>query len=157
MDKTTQIEMLTQDYLNAFLSFAKKRTGNFSEAEELAQEIAYQCVISISKGKSISNFEAFVWSIAHNTYKRWCIRRQTISIEGEYDTFSSIANDDLPVDSTLMDKESFNLVRRQLSRLSNLYRKTLVHFYYDELSIREISEFLGISEEMVKFYLLTQG
>lgn len=154
MDKTEQIKEITDIYLVAFLSFALKRINNFNEAEELAQEIAYQCLLSINRCSTINNFEAFVWSIAHNTFKKWCIRKQMVSIDSESDTFTNIVSVDLPVEDSLINEENFNLVRRELSRLSNLYRQTLVCFYYEELSIREISKKLNISEEMVKFYLV---
>ena len=154
MDKTEQIKKITEIYLVAFLSCDIKRINNFSEAEKLAQEIAYQSILSINKGNIIKNFDAFVWSIAHNTYKKWLKRKQTVSLDDEYNTFSNIINDDLPIEDTLINQENFNLVRRELSHLSNLYRQTLVCFYYDELPIRDISTKLEISEEMVKFYLL---
>lgn len=154
MDKTEQIKKITDIYLVAFLSFALKRINNFNEAEELAQEIAYQCILSINRCSIINNFEAFIWSIAHNTFKKWCIRKQAASLDVESDTFSNIMSSDMPIEDTLINQENFNLVRRELSRLSNLYRQTLVYFYYDELPIRDISKKLEISEEMVKFYLL---
>jgi RNA polymerase sigma factor (sigma-70 family) len=153
MDRNDQLEKLTQNYLAAFLSFAFKRINNLYEAEELAQEIAYQCDVSISKGKSIERFDAFIWSVAHNTYKKWCMRKQPISLEGEFDTFSNLAGDALPIDDTLVKQEDVELIHLELSRLSKLYRQTLVCFYYEELSIRMIAAKLNISEEMVKFYL----
>ncbi len=102
MDTEAQIERLTQLYLAAFLSFAVKRINDFNEAEELAQEIVCQCLLSIHKGKAIRNFDAFVWSVAPNTYKRWCVRKQTVSLEAEYDTYSNIMHDAMPIEDGLV-------------------------------------------------------
>jgi RNA polymerase sigma-70 factor (ECF subfamily) len=152
--KSEYFEILTSDYLPAFLAFAIKNTNNLHEAEELSQETAYQCVLAIRKSEgSISNFNAFVWGIAHNSYKRWCARKKPISLDGEFDTLSNIMSDDAPIDSEIIQVEETARIHFELSRLADLYRKTLVCFYYDEMSISETSEKLGISVEMVKFYL----
>jgi hypothetical protein len=53
----------------------------------------------------------------------------------------------------MIREEETAWIRFELSKLADLYRKVLVCFYYDELSIAETSVLLGISVEMVKFYL----
>lgn len=153
--KPEYFEKLTNDYLPAFLAFAIKNISDIHEAENFAQETAYQCVIALSKTDNISNFNAFIWSIVHNTYKRWCVRKKYVSIDDEnlFDTFSNVIIDDIPIESEIIREEETHRIHLELSRLTGLYRKTLVCFYYDEISIAEISEKLGISVEMVKYYL----
>jgi len=143
--KSEYLDVLISDYLPAFLAFAIKNTNNLHEAEELSQETAYQCVLAINKSDgNISNFNAFVWGIAHNSYKRWCARKKPISLDGEFDTLSNIMSDDAPIDIEIIQVEETVRIRLELSRLTGLYRKTLVCFYYDEMSISETSKKLGI-------------
>ncbi len=66
-----KLEVLSNEYIEAFLVFAVKRTNNLNEAEELSQEITFECVKAIHNKTNIQNFNAYLWSIAHNTYKRW--------------------------------------------------------------------------------------
>jgi len=153
LNKSEQIDQLTKVYLPAFLAFAIKKVGNVDQGEELSQEIAYQCILAIEKGNIKNNFEAFLWSIAHNTFKRWCGRKKALSLDDEYDTYSNIVCDDIPVIETLIQTENANKIRMELLRLSKDYRKTLVCFYYGQLSIQEIAQKLHLSEGMVKFYL----
>jgi RNA polymerase sigma factor, sigma-70 family len=154
-NKTEYLEKLTSEYLPAFLAFAIKNINNLHEAEEFSQETAYQCVLAINKTESISNFNAFIWGIVHNTYKRWCARKKYISLDDDtlFDTFSNVMVNHVPVETGIIREEENNRIHLELSRLTDLYRKTLVCFYYDEMSTAETSEKLGISVEMVKFYL----
>ena len=153
--KIEYLDRLTNEYLPAFLAFGIKNISNLHEAEEFSQETAYQCVLAINKADSISNFNAFIWSVAHNTYKRWCARKKHVSFndDSQYDTLSNIISSDTPIEEAIIQEEDNKRIRLELSRLIDLYRKTMVCFYYDELSITETSDKLGISVEMVKFYL----
>ena len=160
MEKNTKqyINILTNEYLKPFYAFAVNRTNNAYEAEELAQEITYQCVAALNKTGEIDNLNAFLWSVAHNTYKRRCYKKnnaKTASFDDNADYISNIA-DISPrsnVEDSLVKAEDMRMIRKELSVMSNFYRKTLVCFYYDSLTIAEIGKKLGLSVEMVKFYL----
>jgi len=151
--QSAYLEKITVDYLPAFLSFAMKNINDLHEAEEFSQEVAYQCVLAITKSRGdFSNFNGFVWSIAHNTYKRWCARKKHVSLDA-CNAFSNVMQTNVPLDSDIIHEEAKRRIHLELSRLANLYRKTLVCFYYDEMSIAETAEKLSMSIEMVKFYL----
>lgn len=153
MTKNEQLNKITSEYLSAFLGFAIHKIGNFSEAEELAQEIACQCVIAVRRGIPEEKFDAYLWSVAHNTFKRWCGRKKALPLDGDTDCLSNIASRDLPAIERIIEREEADSVRLALSRLSSDYRKTLVSVYYDELSIRDTAARLSLTEGMVKFYL----
>jgi RNA polymerase sigma factor (sigma-70 family) len=152
------IKILTDEYLKLFHAFAINRTNNAYEAEELAQETAYQCIAALSKQRDIDDLNAFLWSIAHNTYKRWLYKKKHSQnkIQSDDDNISyieNIADTESNIEENLIKSEDMRLLRRELSLLTNFYRRTLVCFYYDELSIAETAAELDLSVEMVKFYL----
>ena len=155
MTEEIAMQRLSQEFLPAFLGFSIQKIGNIKEAEELSQEIAYQCVIAIRKGNIGENYEAYLWTIAHNTFRKWCIRkeRRPISLDDECNSLSNIPSYDPPVEERLIQKEEIAALRKALSRLSRDYRNVLVCYYYDELSIADTGKQLGLSEGMVKFYL----
>ena len=76
-----------------------------------------------------------------------------MSLDDELNTFSNVMSADVPFETGIIQEEENTRIHLELSRLTDLYRKTLVYFYYDEISIIEISAKQGISVEMVKFYL----
>ncbi|MBQ8287162.1 MAG: sigma-70 family RNA polymerase sigma factor [Clostridia bacterium] len=155
MTEEAAMQRLTEEFLPAFLGFSIQKIGNIKEAEELSQEIAYQCVIAIRKGNIGENFEAYLWTIAHNTFRKWCIRKECrpVSLDDECNSLSNIPSYDPPVEERLIREEETAALRKALSRLSRDYRNALVCYYYDELSIADTGKKLGLSEGMVKFYL----
>ena len=152
-----RMEVLTQSYLPAFLAFAHAKIYDDNEAEDLAQEIAYQCITALKKQQEVTNLNGFLWSIAHNTLKRW-YGRQKVSAwqEDDMDTYTNVWQCETDIEESFIQKEEWNQIRLEISRLSKFYRETLVYFYYEELSIRAIADHLNLSQEMVKFYL-TKG
>ncbi|MCL2774266.1 MAG: sigma-70 family RNA polymerase sigma factor [Oscillospiraceae bacterium] len=152
------INILTDEYLKPFYAFAVSRTNNAYEAEELAQEITYQCVVALNKSNEIDNLNAFLWSVAHNTYKRRLYKKNNARMTSLDDNADYINNivDISPrsnIEDLLVKSEDMRQIRKELAIMSNFYRKVLVCFYYDSLTIPEIGKKLGLSVEMVKFYL----
>ncbi len=148
-----KLDLLANEYLEAFLAFAHKRTSTVNEAEELSQEIALECVKAIHRNKCSENFNAYLWSIAHNTYKRWLHKNRKITLDENIEYIGQISDSSENMLVTLMQTEEMGLLRKKLSFLSSLYRRCLVYFYFEEMSIAEIATKLCISVEMVKFYL----
>ena len=70
-----------------------------------------------------------------------------------FNTLSNVISGDVIIDAEIIKEDEAGRIHLELSRLTELYRRTLVCFYYDEMTIAETSEKLGISVEMVKFYL----
>ena len=153
MTKDEQLQKIIDEYMSAFLGFAINKLGNITEAEELAQEIVFQAILAVNRGDIRDNFNAYIWSIAYNTFKRRCKRKVLLSLDGGTDSFSNIASNDIPVTEQIVSTEEASAVRLALSRLTSDYRKTIVCFYFNELSTREISKRLLLTEGMVKFYL----
>ena len=148
----TLYNILCEQYLPAFLGFARSRVSDPDTAEELCQEMAFRCLNAIREGRIKDNPDAYFWSVAHNTCKSYYARKQPISLE------ASALGDILPADNFSLEEEAeqaeeYADIRRALSRLSGLYRKILVLHYYDEMPVAKIAESLDISESMVKFYL----
>jgi len=142
----TNLLILTTKYIPIFLAFAHSRINDFLEAEELAQEISFQCVLALNRDQSIENINAYLWSIAHNTFKRWCARKKYILFDDDENMYSNLIPQGYSIEDELVHLEETNRVRLELSRLSRQYRNALVCFYYDNLSIQQTSEKLGISE-----------
>ncbi len=144
--------ILCEQYLPAFLGFARSRVSDADAAEELCQEMAFRCVSAIHENRIRDNYDAYFWSVAHNTCKSYYARRQPLSIE-EHNLGNVLISDDRSPEETAAEHEEYEEIRRALSHLSGLYRRILIAHYYDEMAVCDIAESFGISESMVKFYL----
>ena len=151
-NRTAYESLLVNTYLPAFLGFARSRVGDMDAAQELAQEMACRCVTAIAENRIRENPDAYFWSVAHNTYKTYLVRRQHISIE-EHNLGAVLLSDDPPPEEQAAYEEELASVRRALSHLAGQYRQILVMHYYDGAPVAQIAQTLALSESMVKFYL----
>lgn len=136
------------DAAKSILSYCTARTSTQSDAEDLAQDIIVELYKSIGNLKSDAAFYGFMWSVAENVYKQWCRQK---SKKSECELTDNVVEETAEIEEE--DDSDIYLLRRELTLLSEKYRRAAVLYYIDEKSCSEISEILSISESMVKYLL----
>ena len=141
---------LLSDNLKSIFAFSLSRLYDRSEAEDLTNDIVCEVLKCAHRLKNDDAFYAFMWRIAENTFKKR-IRKsnfQTLEFdEGFVGTYWTTPEE------KYLETEELHLLRRELSLLSKQYREIIVAYYFTGKSCSEISADLGISTEMVKYYL----
>lgn len=146
MDKK-ELDAKIEEIAKALLSYCSARTSNYFEAEDLAQDIILEIYKSSDNIRNADAVYGFMWAVAGNVYKNWC-KNKSKSNECEMtDCLPEIAEPLAEDDSTL------HLLRRELTLLSEKYRKAVILYYIENKSCSEISDILSISESMVKYLL----
>ncbi len=129
------------------LSYCTARTSNQFDAEDLAHEIIlaiYQSAGHIRKPEAIYGF---MWGVAGNVYRQWCKDRAK-------EKACALTEDCPDMEETPDENDSvLCLLRRELTLLSEKYRKAVILYYIDNKSCSEISDCLKVSESMVKYLL----
>ena len=138
-----------EENIKTIFAYSFARVGNRSDAEDLTSEIILAIIQNGEKIKDPNAFYGFVWGIAANTYKSF-IRKKSKFCCQELDENAS--TDDYVLES-ICAREDLNRLRRELTLLSKEHRECTVSYYIDGLSCAETAEKLGISLEMVKYYL----
>ncbi len=153
MQTHEQLARLEQYYLHAFLGYAIKHLRNIHEAEELAQEIACRALCAIRSGMigEAVDFDAYLWRIARNTLVNMVRLRDRAPLSEE--AMLGMASDEPTAEDALIRAEEQAELRLALSRLWGNYRRVIVCHYYEEMPVLDIAARLGLSVEMVKFYL----
>lgn len=146
MDKR-ELDARVEDIAKALLSYCSARTSNHFEAEDLAHDIILEIYKSADNIRNADAVYGFMWAVAGNVYKQWCKNKAKVKNCELTDNFPDVA--ELPIE----DDSSLHLLRRELSLLSEKYRKAVVLYYIENKSCSEISVRLGISESMVKYLL----
>ncbi len=141
-------ELIVENMKNIF-GFSLSRLQNREAADELASDIIYEILKSAPKLSDESRFYAFMWRIAENKYADH-LRKKYKQKHTELDETMA---DDKNVETDVILKEDLTLLRRELSLLSEQYRRATVMYYIEGLSCSQISEKMSISTEMVKYYL----
>ncbi|MBQ8496263.1 MAG: RNA polymerase sigma factor [Clostridia bacterium] len=142
-----ELDAKVEDMAKTLLSYCSARTSNHFEAEDLAQDIILEIYKSADNIRNIDAVYGFMWAVAGNVYKQWC-KNKAKDKECEL-------TDHLPDVAELLDADdsSLQLLRRELTLLSEKYRKAVVLYYIENKSCSEISDCLSISENMVKYLL----
>ena len=133
----------------SILSYCMSRTANQQDAEDLAQDILCEMVKSAQNIRDEQAFYAFMWSVARNVCKQWYRKKQLLR-ECELP-------EDLPAETgdpaEQEEQTDLYLLRRELSLLSEKYRRATILYYLENRSCSEIASRLQISESMVKYLL----
>ncbi len=141
-------------HLEMLFYFSLKKTGSRSDAEELAQEIACEAVVSLGKGVAPVDFDRWLWGVARKRYARWVESKQK-----QRASFVSLDTVDLAAklppasdnpEEEYIRQEQLHLLRRELALLSRAYREILVAYYIEKKRIADIARNLGVPEGTIK-------
>ncbi|MBO5197729.1 MAG: sigma-70 family RNA polymerase sigma factor, partial [Lachnospiraceae bacterium] len=146
MNETELHEKITEVSKTVF-SYCMLKTPTREEAEDLSQDILYELIKSAENIRDDKAFYAFMWGIAGNVYKQWYrkkLKKNTCEL-----------TEDIPAENVLIaeDGSDIYLLRRELTLLSEKYRKATILYYIEGRSCSEISSALAVSESMVKYLL----
>lgn len=129
------------EYAEKVFAYALKRTFNYDEAEELSQEILVTAIKELPKLKKDESFEPWLWGVAGNVAKSFSRRMGKQRAMFSYDVPEDIIYEDGTDDTA---EEELSALRAHIAMLSKAYRDIIVFHYYDNLSVKQISEKLGI-------------
>lgn len=160
-----------EENLKTIFAYALSRVSNKEDAEDLTNDIVVAILQSADKLKSPEAFYGYVWGIAANTYRKFLRKRERqqqevhvdaqqqegsmdSSLEGSgYERFASEDDFAEELAEELELKENMAKLHREIALLSKEHRECTVAYYFEELSCAEIAKKVGISLEMVKYYL----
>ena len=147
MNKIELHEKITEVSKTIF-SYCMAKTSTREEADDLSQDILYELIKSTKNIRDDKAFYGFMWAVANNVYKQWYrkkLKNNTCEL-----------TDDIPSkEDELLEEDNSDifLLRRELTLLSEKYRKATILYYIEGQSCSEISSTLAISESMVKYLL----
>lgn len=149
MNRKTAARLLEEN-MHTIYAWSLSKLYDKSEAEDLSQDIICAVLKSVHRLENDEAFFGFMWRIADNTFK--CrIRKKTFQ-HCEYSDENVGVYWNTPEDEVVKSEEVM-LLRRELSLLTKQYRDVTVAYYIYGKSCSDISKSLGISREMVKYYL----
>lgn len=153
MDRRRATEIL-ENQLPLIFSWSMANVYDKNEAEDLAQEIVYRVLSSVDRLEKEEAFWGYVWKIAENTLRTRIRKKQQEKLRestGIDQVYMGIYWS-TPEDEVIRSEE-IQVLRRELSLLSSQYRNVTVQYYLYGKTCSQISEEIGLSVEMVKYYL----
>jgi RNA polymerase sigma factor (sigma-70 family) len=151
MNKEQVVYEKVAECMRTIFAFCLSRTSNREEAEDLSQEIVKEVLRSSGSLLNEEAFYGWMWAIAHNVYKGYLRNRKKYE-QINIDENQIDSNCEMP-EVLMLRKEELNILRRELSLLSEYYRRATIMYYVNNKSCKHISQELEISLEMVKYLL----
>lgn len=146
---------LYKKYYNQLFKWCMTKTSNYTEAEDLLQEINYQLVIAFSRDVIIVDEERFIWKIAYYTWckkvREYSKKKKLISLTDELE--NTIEDENIDILKQVEMDELKNVLLQHISNLDLKMKKCLILYYYENLSIKEIAQTLNMKDNLVKYYL----
>ncbi len=141
---------ILEQYVERVYGYALNHTYSRQEAEELAQEILYTAVRELPKLREEQKFEPWLWGVAGNVTKSY---RRLMGKQRAMYSYDSL--EDLTYEEEFSEgqEEVYDALRTKIAMLSAIYRDIIVLYYYDDLSVKQISERLNIPEGAVTWRL----
>ncbi len=149
MDIKTASQLIEENLHNIY-AFSYSKVFDKDNAEDLSQDIILAALKSVNRLENDTAFWKYFWRIAENVLCAYIRKNRKETVEFN-DKFIGIYWN-TPEDE-IIKSEEIKLLRRELSLLSKMYRDVTVKHYIYGKSCKEISQELGISVEMTKFYL----
>lgn len=125
-------------------------TGKMNTAEDIVQEAFFQCFRNIKKLKKPEMFPVWFNSILIRTcWHMVYTERKRPAASYELEALSNLESDENVLEKVESDQIS-SMIRKAVNRLKPSMRTTVVLYYYNELTIREIAQVMGYFQGTVK-------
>ncbi|WP_313340229.1 sigma-70 family RNA polymerase sigma factor [Sedimentibacter sp.] len=136
---------VVEEYGNKLLRTCCLILKDREEAEDVVQETLIKIFQKLNTFKENSGLYTWIYTIALNLCRdRLRKKRELLSLEDEW------VNDAESVESYVEKNIDRELLRKELFEINSVYRETLVLFYFDNFSVKEISDILNEKEGTIK-------
>lgn len=155
LDGNTQaFSVLVERYQNYVFTIAVRMLRNREEAEEVAQDSFIKAFESLSTFRGESKFSSWLYSITYRkTLDRIRKNNNSRTIELVEEITESETEDIENALHFLQIQERNELIKKGIEELPEQDGAIITFFYFEELSIKEIAEITGLSEDNVKIKL----
>lgn len=149
-------------YYRRLHGFFRRKTFSDEAADDLTQETFFQVYTKIEQFRGDAPFEAWLWQIAANIYRKKIERQNAQKRQGEtisLDDESANTNESWhearqasPLDG-ILQTEQIEQIRNAVGELPEQMRKCMQLRVFQDLSYEEIATLLRISAQTVKAHL----
>ncbi|MDD6800609.1 MAG: sigma-70 family RNA polymerase sigma factor [Firmicutes bacterium] len=145
----SRAEKITCEYMSQIFNFALKKTSSRNEAEDFAQNVMLEILTSLLRGSIVGDEKAWVWKITRNHYAKWARRKHEL-IENSSDELPEERADSYSVEDDVVKREEEEILHRELSLLRHDYRYIVCEYYFNNLSLSDISASIDLPLGTVK-------
>jgi len=153
--KTIAYTYLVDEHKDHAYNLAFRICGNREEAEEIAQDAFIKAYKSLGNFKMRSSFATWLYRIVYNSAISLIrTRKKVISLEDFPGNISdSISYSDSEAESKVEEDYRNTLLNIALQKISEEEKGLISLYYFEEMTIDEISEVTGLNKSTIKVKL----
>ena len=148
--KMNRSEQIIREYMQPVFYFALRKTSSRTEAEDLTQTVMLEILTALDRGITPDDERAWVWKIARNHYSKWAARQTTARQTLDADELRETVSDGSSVEDGILHEEETALLYRELAHLRHDYRTIVCAYYFENRTLSDIAESLGLPLGTVK-------
>lgn len=144
------MDKIYDEYYYKLYFWAIKKTNNKEDAEDLVNNVFLSIFEYLNKNIKIEKLENLIWKVAYNL---WCTKAKKYIKEKNNIIYEDIYSNDYEND--MVDKIIYKEIITNLDNFG-LTEKEKISFnlyYFNDLSIKEISKKINANETNIKYYL----
>jgi len=148
---TNEEEKLLSLYDEQIIWYVRKNVKNINDQEDLIQDIRRTLIENVRQGKykpEKASLGSYVRGIAKFTTWNYNRRQKKIPNPDESAEELNIPNNTNPL-KELIQQEEYDILKKEIVKLSKKDKEILLLFYIDEKSITEIGNELGMSNRKI--------
>ena len=145
MSDLGKLDQLVLDHLPAALRFATRLTGDVDTGEELVQEALLRAVRRWTTFRGEAEFRTWLFRIIINVSRDRIRNARSTLLPIENQSLEIVEQASSEPVETAIQAEVEELVAREVSRLPPRQREVLTLIAFEELSVREVCDVVGIS------------
>lgn len=149
---------LVRKYQKQVHALAWRKIGDFHIAEEITQDTFLKVYQKLSTLKNPNQFSGWLYVIATNQCRGW-LRKKRIETESLDDAETEFIDETAYSRYVAEEQAKVNIetqrevVKKLLAKLKESERTVITLHYFGEMTIEEISRFLGVSASAIKLRL----
>lgn len=146
------LNQLMEDYATDLKRLAFLYVNDMSECEDIIQEVFISCYQKLSSFRHESSYKTWLIRITINKCKdykkRWSIKNLI------YRPIISCAVTAPSAEEQFINEQTSSSMIEQIAKLPTKYKEVLILYYYQQLTMTEISEILNVNINTIKSRLL---
>ena len=148
--KTKDFVQAYNEFVDAIFRHIYFRIFNRDLAKDLTQETFTRTWQYLSKGHEVNSLKSFLYKVANNLVIDEYRKRKEFSLDALQSKGFDVENHD--AEKIVSDVENKNVLRA-VKKLSKDHQEIILMRYVNDLSIKEIAEIIGQSENVVSVRL----
>ena len=145
--------ILVDRYSPMVYTLAIRLVQNREDAEEVAQDAFIKAYRGLSAFKGSAKFSTWMYKIAYRAGLDYLKKRKRQPYTVQADEARTMMQEPYDSATPLEAKERAQLIKEAIAVLPGELGSLILFYYYEELSLREISEITGKTENSVKVSL----